>query len=194
MLFKLVRMVMPIYCELVLTVLVNWRRDTSLEGKMSCFASASCGQVAGWLGLKAATSRRPSPPCTLSPSLNQFQCLVLRFPWWLRRQRIACNAGDRVRSLGWEDSPGEENSHPLRYSGPKDPTDCIVSPWGCKELDTTERLALKIQQLQGARGQMGKKGGGFLLREVGLGMEVMKRGTRRRGVGSQDPGKRGHNA
>ena len=187
-------MVMPIYCKLVLTVLVNWRRDTSLEGKTSfCFASASCGQMAGWLGLKAATSRRPSPPCTLSPSLNQFQCLVLRLPWWLRRQRIACNAGDRVRSLVGK-IPLEKRTATHRYSGLEEPTDCIGSPWGRKESDATERLALKIQQLQGARGQMGKKGGGFPLREEGLGREVMKRGTRRRGGGSQDPGKRGHNA
>ena len=69
----------------------------------------------------------------------------------------------------------------------------MVSPWGRKESNTTERLALKIQQLQLARGQMRKKGGAIPLREVGLGMEVMERGTRREG-GSQAPGKRGHNA
>ena len=100
----------------------------------------------------------------------------------------------RVRSLGWEDSPGEENGHPLRDSGLNDPMDCMVSPWGRKELNTTERLALKIQQLQLAGGQMRKKGGAIPLREVGLGMEVMERGTRRREGTSQAPGKRGHNA
>ena len=80
MFFKLVSTVVPIYCELVLIVLINWRRDTSLQGKTSfCFESASCGQVIGWLGLKAATSRRPNPTLySESPSLNQFQCLVLK--------------------------------------------------------------------------------------------------------------------
>ena len=41
---------------------------------------------------------------------------------------------------------------------------------------------------------MRKKGGAIPLREVGLGMEVMERGTRRREGRSQAPGKRGHNA
>ena len=31
----------------------------------------------------------------------------LMVPWWLRRKESACNAGDLVRSLGWED-PLEE--------------------------------------------------------------------------------------
>ena len=44
-----------------------------------------------------------------------------------------------VRSLGWEDSPGERKGYPLQYSGLKNPMD---SPWGCKESDTTERLSV----------------------------------------------------
>ena len=31
-----------------------------------------------------------------------------------------------VRSLGWEDSPGEGKSYPLQYSGLENSTDCIV--------------------------------------------------------------------
>ena len=31
-----------------------------------------------------------------------------------------------VQSLGWEDSPGEENGYPLQYSGLKNFMDCIV--------------------------------------------------------------------
>ena len=31
-----------------------------------------------------------------------------------------------VRSLGWEDPPGEEKGYPLQYSGLENPMDCIV--------------------------------------------------------------------
>ena len=31
-----------------------------------------------------------------------------------------------VRSLGWEDSPGERNGYPLQYSGLEISMDCIV--------------------------------------------------------------------
>ena len=32
----------------------------------------------------------------------------------------------RVRSLGWEDSPGEGNGYPPQYSGLENSKDCIV--------------------------------------------------------------------
>ena len=41
-----------------------------------------------------------------------------------------------VRSLGWEDSPGEGNGYPLEYSGLENSMDCIVHG------DTTEQLSL----------------------------------------------------
>ena len=44
-----------------------------------------------------------------------------------------------VRSLRWEDSPGEEKGYPLQYSGLEN--SMVYSSWGCKELDTTERLS-----------------------------------------------------
>ena len=34
-------------------------------------------------------------------------------------------------------SPGEGNGYPLQYSGPGE-FHGLYSPWGCKELDTTE--------------------------------------------------------
>ena len=37
--------------------------------------------------------------------------------------------------------PGEGNGYPLKYSGLENSMDCIVSPWGCKEMNTTERLS-----------------------------------------------------
>ena len=42
-----------------------------------------------------------------------------------------------VRSLGWEDSPGEESGYPLQYSGLENSMDCIAHAVS-KELDTTE--------------------------------------------------------
>ena len=38
--------------------------------------------------------------------------------------------------------PGEEKGSSLQYSGLKNSMDCIVSPWGRKELDTMEWLSL----------------------------------------------------
>ena len=48
-----------------------------------------------------------------------------------------------VRSLGWED-PWKRACNPLQYSCLKNPLDrgaWWVSPWGCKETDTTEQLS-----------------------------------------------------
>ena len=46
-----------------------------------------------------------------------------------------------VRSLGWEDSPGERKGYPLQYSGLEISMDCIDS-LGREESDTPERSAL----------------------------------------------------
>ena len=40
-----------------------------------------------------------------------------------------------VQSLGWEDPLEKGKANPLQYSGLENPMD---SPWGLKELDTTE--------------------------------------------------------
>ena len=51
-----------------------------------------------------------------------------------------------VQSLGWEDSPGGGHGNPLLYSCLEDPHGqrSLVghSLWGCKELDTAERLSI----------------------------------------------------
>ena len=49
-----------------------------------------------------------------------------------------------VWSLGWEDPPGEGKGYPLQYSGLENSMDCIVSPWGRIESDTTEGLSLSL--------------------------------------------------
>ena len=45
---------------------------------------------------------------------------------------------------GLGSSPGEGKVCPLQYFGLENSVDCgeFHSPWGCKELDTTERLSL----------------------------------------------------
>ena len=44
-----------------------------------------------------------------------------------------------VQSLGWEDSPREENGYPLQYSGLKNSMDCIVH--GIAKSQRTFRVA-----------------------------------------------------
>ena len=54
-----------------------------------------------------------------------------------------CNAGDRVQSLGQEDLLEEEMAtHSSTLAGKSHGQRSLVdySPWGHKELDTTERL------------------------------------------------------
>ena len=62
----------------------------------------------------------------------------------------ACNAGELGSIPGMGRSPGEGKGYPLQYSGLENSMDCIVhgvySPWGGKELDTTEQLSLSFQK------------------------------------------------
>ena len=53
----------------------------------------------------------------------------------------ACNVGDLGLIPGLGTSPGEGKSYPLQYSGLENSMD--YSPWGHKELDTTEQLSLR---------------------------------------------------
>ena len=53
---------------------------------------------------------------------------------------FTCNVGDLGSICGLGRSPGEGNGYPLQYSGLENSMDCIVSPWGHKESDMTERL------------------------------------------------------
>ena len=50
-----------------------------------------------------------------------------------------------VQPLGWEDPPGGGHGNPLQYSCLENPHGLRslegYSPWGCKELDTTEQLS-----------------------------------------------------
>ena len=66
-----------------------------------------------------------------------------------RLKRLLGMQETRVRSLGLGRSPGERNGNPLQYSchGESHGGRSLVgySPWGCKKLDTTERLHFDLR-------------------------------------------------
>ena len=66
---------------------------------------------------------------------------LLCFPDGSADKESACNVGDLGWIPGLGRSPGEWKGYPLQYSGLENSMDCN-SPWGCKELDTMERLSL----------------------------------------------------
>ena len=65
---------------------------------------------------------------------------TMGFPAGSAGKESARNAGDlgSIPALGR--SLGEGTSYPLQYSGLENSMYCIVSPWGRKESDMTERL------------------------------------------------------
>ena len=62
----------------------------------------------------------------------------LGFPGGLDSKASACNAGDLGLIPGLGRYPGEGNSYPLQYPGLENSMDYVYSPWGLKELDSTE--------------------------------------------------------
>ena len=70
--------------------------------------------------------------------------LKLGFPGVSVVKNLPAMQETRVRSLGWEDSPGEGNDNPIQYSCLRNPLNRGV--WQgtihgvAKELDTTKRL------------------------------------------------------
>ena len=68
--------------------------------------------------------------------------VFLGFPGGLDGKESACNVGDLGSIPGLERSPGGGHGKPLQYSCLENPHGqrCLVgySPWGGKELDTTE--------------------------------------------------------
>ena len=68
--------------------------------------------------------------------------VFLSFPCGSAGKESTCNEGDLGSIPGLGRSPGEGKSCPLQYSGLENCMDFIYSPWGCKELDTTEWLSL----------------------------------------------------
>ena len=64
------------------------------------------------------------------------------FPGGSDGKESACNEGDLGLIPGLGRSPGGGRGNPLQYSCPENPQGqrslAGYSPWGCKELDTTE--------------------------------------------------------
>ena len=71
--------------------------------------------------------------------------VFLGFPCGLAGKESTCNVGDLGSIPGLGRFPGEGKGYPLQYSGLENAMDYIYSPWGCKELDTTERLSLHFR-------------------------------------------------
>ena len=65
------------------------------------------------------------------------------FPGGSAGKESTCTAGDLGLIPGLGRSPGEGRSYPLQYSGLEN---SMESPWSCKELDTTERLSLSLEE------------------------------------------------
>ena len=70
------------------------------------------------------------------------------FPGGSARKESAWNAGDLGSIPEWGRSPGEGHGNPLQYSCLENPHGqrslAGYSPWGCTELDMTERLSTNI--------------------------------------------------
>ena len=70
-------------------------------------------------------------------------------PIWLRGKESARDVGDWGLILGSGRSPGEGNSYPFQFSCLENSMDRgawqgYISPWGCKESDTTDWLTLSL--------------------------------------------------
>ena len=64
------------------------------------------------------------------------------YPGGSAGKESTCNEGDLGSIPGLGRSPGEGTGYQLQYSGLENSMDYIVSPWGCKDSDTTELLSL----------------------------------------------------
>ena len=63
------------------------------------------------------------------------------FPGGSDGKESACNAGDLGSNPGLRKSPGEGKRYPPQCSGLEN---SMNSPWGRKQLDTTERISLSL--------------------------------------------------
>ena len=72
------------------------------------------------------------------------------FPGFSLVKNMSANAGDMGTIPGSRRSLGEGNSYALQYSFLENPHGQRIlvgySPWGCKELDTTQRLMLSFSK------------------------------------------------
>ena len=87
------------------------------------------------------------------------------FPGGTDSEESVCDEGNLSLFPGLGRSPGGGHGNPLRYSclenrhGQRSLAGC--SPWGCKELDTTERLSTWAPTPKGIDGNPNLKGDGI---------------------------------
>ena len=74
--------------------------------------------------------------------IKQVIWLMLTFPCGSAGKESTCNVGDLGLIPGLERSPEEGKGSPLQYWPGE--FQGLYSPWGCKESDTTELLALSL--------------------------------------------------
>ena len=70
--------------------------------------------------------------------------IYIDFPCGSVGKESACNVGELSSTPGSGRSPGEGKGYLLQYSGLENSMDCMYSPWGPKESDTTEQLKLSL--------------------------------------------------
>ena len=71
--------------------------------------------------------------------------MYMAFPCVSAGKESTCNAGDLCSTLGWEDPRRRERlPTPVFWCGE---FNGLYSSWGCKKLDTTERLSLSLMNI-----------------------------------------------
>ena len=108
-----------------------------------CFPNSSHSNW--WASLKAQLVKNLPPMQWLRKIPRRRDRLptavLLGFPCGSASKESTCSAGDLGSIPGLGRSPGEGRGYPPQYSGLENSMDY---PWGCKELDTTERLSLHL--------------------------------------------------
>ena len=114
-----------------------------------CYSTGCNFAAAFWLlqGLEGKGRELPSMECTTLCQPLQKRGM---FSSILRVAQLVKNPPAMPRDLGSISGlgrpPGEGNSNPLQYSCLENPSQRSLagySPWGCKELDRTERLSAR---------------------------------------------------
>ena len=109
-------------------------------------AEVQAGEIISCFWAQRAAAPRDATPCGHSGVSVRHVCtpLMAGFPGGSDGKAFVYNAGDSGSNPGLEKSPGEGNSNPLHdlLPGESHGQRSLVgySPWGPKELDTTEQL------------------------------------------------------
>ena len=124
-----------------------WGRKESNTTERLQFSSVTIIRVYSWFYIRVFYTQNPPNILQLHVSV-QPECFSFISkgvcPCGSVDKESACNARDLGSIPGLGRSPGEGKGYLLQYSGLENSMD--YSPWGCKELDTTERLSLSLSK------------------------------------------------